>query len=116
MTTPTRHRLQFAQRIRRVRTRVRGTADRPRLAIFRGGRSMAAQLIDDTAGVTLASASDHGAPKRATVASAAAVGTALAAAANAAKISTAVLDRRGYRYHGRIRALAEAARAAGLAI
>ncbi len=116
MSIPIHHRPQFVQRIRRVRARLRGTAVRPRLAIFCGGRTTAAQLIDDVAGRTLASASDQREAKRGTVASAAAVGMALAAAAKRANISTAVLDRRGHRYHGRIRALADAVRNAGLVI
>lgn len=114
--TPTRHRPQFAQRIRRVRQVVCGTAARPRLAVFCGGRSTVAQLIDDVAGVTLASASDHGQAHPGTVASAGLVGAAVAAAAMQASITTAVLDRRGRRYHGRVKALADAVRAAGLTI
>ena len=116
MTTPTRHRPQFQQRTRRVRAVVAGTAERPRLAIFCGGRSTTAQLIDDLTGLTVASATDRVAAKRATVASATEVGTAIAHQAHAAKITAAVLDRRGRRYHGRVKALADAARAAGLTI
>jgi len=113
---PTRHTPQFEQRIRRVRQVVAGTAQRPRMAIFCGGRSTTVQLIDDVTGRTLASASDVKEAKRATVAGASVVGSLIAAAANQATIRTAVLDRRGRRYHGRVKAVAEAARAAGLSI
>lgn len=112
---PTRHRRQFTQRIRRVRRRLQGTAERPRLAVFIGGRTNAVQLIDDTVGRTLASASDrlangpHG-----TVASARVVGTLIAEAAKLQQLTTIVFDRRGRRYLGRVRAIADAARAAGL--
>lgn len=116
MHQPTRHRPQFQQRIRRVRSLIRGTAERPRLAVFCGARSTTAQLINDDERVTVASASDLGQAKRATVASATAVGTAIAAAAKQAHITAAVFDRRGRQYHGRVKALAEAARAAGLTI
>ena len=114
--TPTRHRNQFQQRIRRVRQVVSGTEQRPRLAVFCGGRSTSVQLIDDQAGRTLASASDRTEKQRATVASATLVGTAIALSALQAKITSSVLDRRGRRYHGRVKAIADAARAAGLRI
>ncbi len=106
----------------RVRKRVHGTAQRPRLCVFRSARHIYGQIIDDDAGVTLASASDLGAGAPATgdedgdgkQANARSVGRQLAQAAQAAGISTVVFDRAGYKYHGRIRALAEAAREAGL--
>lgn len=106
----------------RVRKRVHGTARRPRLCVFRSSRHIYCQIIDDDAGVTLASASDLGASAAATIdddgsgkrASARAVGRQLAQAAQDAGISAVVFDRAGYKYHGRVRALAEAARAAGL--
>jgi large subunit ribosomal protein L18 len=115
--TPTRHRPQFAQRTRRVRRRLQGTADRPRLAVFVGGRTNSVQLIDDTVGRTLTSASDQTQPQpHGTVRTAAAVGTAIGEAAAKQQIHRAVLDRRGRRYHGRVRAIAEAARTAGLTL
>ncbi len=106
----------------RVRKRVRGTAQRPRLCVFRSARHIYGQIIDDDAGVTLASASDLGAGAAAATdedgdgkqANARAVGRQLAQAAQAAGISAVVFDRAGYQYHGRVRALAEAAREAGL--
>ncbi len=106
----------------RVRKRVRGTAQRPRLCVFRSARHIYGQIIDDDTGVTLASASDLGSNAAAAgdddgsgkQGSARAVGRQLAEAAQAAGISTVVFDRAGYRYHGRVRALAESAREAGL--
>lgn len=99
----------------RIRRKVSGTAARPRLAVFRSLQHIYAQLIDDAAGRTLASASDMKlAAKGSRTDSAAAVGKALAEAAKAAGVTSAVFDRGGYRYHGRVKALAEAARAGGL--
>ncbi len=106
----------------RVRRRVHGTAQRPRLCVFRSASHIYGQIIDDDAGVTLASASDLGGSAAAVSdddgegkrAHARAVGRQLAEAAQAAGISTVVFDRAGYQYHGRVRALAEAARQAGL--
>ena len=106
----------------RVRKRVHGTAQRPRLCVFRSAKHIYGQIIDDDAGVTLASAGDLGATAASATdddgdgkqARARAVGRQLAEAAQAAGISTVVFDRAGYRYHGRVRALAEAAREAGL--
>lgn len=106
----------------RVRKRVHGTARRPRLCVFRSAKHIYGQIIDDDAGVTLASASDLGSNAAATTeedgsgkrASARAVGRQLAQVAREAGISTVVFDRAGYQYHGRVRALAEAARDGGL--
>ncbi|CAN5549092.1 50S ribosomal protein L18 [soil metagenome] len=102
----------------RVRKKVHGTAARPRLAVFRSNRHITAQIIDDRAGRTLASASTVEAALRddgtATVAAATRVGEVLAERAKAADITTVVFDRGGFRYHGRVAALAEAARTAGL--
>ena len=92
-------------------------AERPRLSIFRSNKNIYAQLIDDVAGVTLASASslDENVSEDATkVEQATAVGKAIAEAAKAKNISTVVFDRSGYLYHGRIQALADAARENGL--
>lgn len=102
----------------RVRKRVHGTAERPRLAVFRSLNHIYGQIIDDDRGVTLAAASDlNGAASDggAKLQRAAAVGAQLAQAAQAAGVTAVVFDRGGYRYHGRVRALAEAAREAGLA-
>ena len=96
-------------RQRRVRAKIAGTASRPRLSIFRSNRYLYAQLIDDAAGRTLASVSDL---SKAT--SDRALGEALAAKAKAKKIKSIVFDRGGYRYAGRIKVLAEGARAGGL--
>jgi large subunit ribosomal protein L18 len=106
------------RRHRRIRKKVSGTAQRPRLAVFRSNRHIHAQLIDDTAGVSLASASTLDESLRSSATSncdaAAAVGRLLAQRASAAGISGAVFDRGGFMYHGRVAALADAAREAGL--
>ena len=99
----------------RVRKRVTGTAERPRLAVFRSNRHIYAQLIDDAAGHTLASAGSRTAPGDGDKSAAAKrVGTDLAAKAKAAGITTVVFDRGGFQYHGRVKALADAAREGGL--
>ena len=106
-----------ARRRRRVRGKVTGTAERPRLAVFRSNVGIYAQLIDDSEGKTLASASSLGLPKSfkgTKTAQAAEVGKRLAAAAEKAEIKTCVFDRAGYLYHGRVKALAEGAREGGL--
>jgi large subunit ribosomal protein L18 len=100
-----------------VRTKVHGTAARPRLAVFRSNRYIYAQLIDDDSGVTIAAASsreDALAGNRLTVDTAVAVGKLVAARAKDAGIESVVFDRGGYQYHGRIRGVAEGARQAGL--
>src|SRR4051812_32011451 len=105
------------RRHRRVRGKVRGTAERPRLYVFRSNKGIFAQLIDDDAGRTLAAASWMELPKsfkgdkseQATE-----VGKRLAAAAKKAGIEGVVFDRGGYLYHGRVKALAEGAREGGL--
>jgi len=104
------------RRHRRVRGKVAGTAERPRLAVFRSNRGIFAQLIDDEAGRTLASASWLAlkTAKGNKTEQAAAVGAALATAARGAGIDTCVFDRGGYLYHGRVKALADAAREGGL--
>jgi len=106
-----------ARRHRRIRGKVSGTAERPRLNVFRSNRGIEAQLIDDGAGKTLASASHLGLPKSFKgdkSAQAEAVGKALAAAAKKAGIEACVFDRGGYLYHGRVKALADGAREGGL--
>jgi len=104
------------RRHRRVRAKVSGTAERPRLAVYRSNRSIAAQLIDDGAGRTLAAASsqDKSLAKTARADAPAAVGKLVAERAKAAGIATVVFDRGGYLYHGRVKALADAARENGL--
>jgi large subunit ribosomal protein L18 len=105
------------RRHKRVRKGVSGTAERPRLVVFRSNRGIEAQLVDDLAGKTLAAASSLGLAKSFKgnkVAQAAEVGKALASAAKSAGIETAVFDRGGYLYHGRVKALADAAREGGL--
>ena len=103
------------RRHRRVRGKIAGTAERPRLLVFRSNRGISAQLIDDDAGRTLASASWQGLnasgskTDQATV-----VGKALAEAAKKAGVERCVFDRGGYLYHGRVKALAEGAREGGL--
>ncbi len=109
-------------RHRRIRSKVRGTASRPRLTVFRSAKHISAQLIDDVAGKTLLTVTDKhlGSPVKATkehtqkVAVATAVGTMIAEKAKAKNISSVVYDVAGYRYHGRVKALAEGARAGGL--
>jgi large subunit ribosomal protein L18 len=105
------------RRHRRVRGKVRGTAERPRLAVFRSNRGIFAQLIDDSSGKTLAGASWMGLPKSFKgdkSEQAAAVGKLLAAEAKKAGIGPVVFDRGGYLYHGRVKALADGAREGGL--
>jgi large subunit ribosomal protein L18 len=111
----------FARRQRRNRAQIAGKANgRPRLSVFRSGKHIYAQVIDDTAGRTLAAASTldtaiKGSIKTgANVGAATAVGKLLAERAVAAGIKAVVFDRGGYLYHGRIKALADAAREAGL--
>ena len=104
------------RRHRRVRGKVAGTAERPRLAVFRSNLGISAQLIDDQAGKTLASASWQGLSKFEgnKTDQAKEVGKVLAANATAAGVGTCVFDRGGYLYHGRVKALAEGAREGGL--
>lgn len=104
-----------ARRHRRVRARISGTAARPRLVVFRSLAHIEAQLVDDVAGRTLVAVNDRQLKTKGTKTErATAVGTALAAKAVAAKLTTVVFDRGGYQYHGRVKALADAARAGGL--
>ena len=109
----------FDRRRRRVRTALRARASgKPRLSVHRSGRHIYAQVIDDTAGKTLAAAStldkDLKGKTAATTAGAAAVGKALAERAKKAGVSRVVFDRGGFLFHGRVKALAEAAREGGL--
>jgi large subunit ribosomal protein L18 len=104
------------KRRRRVRAKVRGTAERPRIAVFRSNRGIFAQLIDDDAGRTLAAVNWTEADLRGLkpMEQATRVGELIAERGKAAGIETAVFDRGGYRYHGRVKALAEGAREGGL--
>ena len=104
------------RRHRRIRGKVAGTAERPRLAVFRSNKGIFAQLIDDETGRTLAGASWLGLKgfKGNRIDQAAEVGKAVAAAAKKAGIESVVFDRGGYLYHGRVKALAEGAREGGL--
>jgi large subunit ribosomal protein L18 len=108
-----------ARRHHRVRKRVSGTAARPRLAVFRSNRHIAAQVIDDVSGRTLAAASSLEAGVRSAGttgnrSASGAVGKALAERALAAGVTKVAFDRGGFLYHGRVAALADAAREAGL--
>lgn len=101
----------------RIRRKLRGTTERPRLAVFRSVAHIYAQVIDDSAGSTLVSASSvdkDGKTNGGNVAAAKAIGKLVAERAKEKGIQRVVFDRGGYQYHGRIKALADAARAAGL--
>jgi len=115
MTVATRPAKRLKRR-RRVRAKITGTAERPRISVFRSNRGVFAQLIDDTSGRTLAAVnwteSDLKTLPRMEQAKRA--GELLAERAKAAGVESAVFDRGGYRYHGRVRALAEGAREGGL--
>ena len=107
------------RRHRRVRKKIHGTAARPRLAVFRSNKHLSVQLIDDDAGTTLAAASTTEADLRsagngASVEAAKRVGTLIGERAKTAGIDKVVFDRGGFAYHGRIAAVASAAREAGL--
>jgi large subunit ribosomal protein L18 len=102
------------RRHRRVRSKVAGTAERPRLAVFRSNRGISAQLVDDESGRTLAWTGLPKSFKGNKSAQAAEIGKRLAASASKAGVETCVFDRAGYLYHGRVKALAEAAREGGL--
>jgi large subunit ribosomal protein L18 len=108
---------QRLKRRRRVRAKVRGSAERPRISVFRSNRGIFAQLVDDEGGRTIASVNwteadldGLGRMEQATRA-----GALLADRAKAAGVETAVFDRGGYKYHGRVKALADGAREGGLA-
>jgi large subunit ribosomal protein L18 len=107
---------QRMRRRRRVRAKVRGTAERPRLSVFRSNKGVQAQLVDDVAGHTLAAAAWTEPDLRVLdrTEQARRAGELVAKRAREAGIETCVFDRGGYRYHGRVRALAEGAREGGL--
>jgi large subunit ribosomal protein L18 len=111
--TPTTSRELRKRRHARVRAQVKGTAERPRLTVFRSNRFVSVQLIDDTVGKTIAAA--HGREfKGSQSVQAASVGSAIAKKAKTAGITAIVFDRGGYRYGGQVKALADAAREGGL--
>ena len=107
---------QRTVRHRRIRARVTGTEQRPRLAVFKSNRYIYAQLIDDERGVTLAEANSRSASGSTPRERAAAVGKEIAARAKGKKITAAVFDRGGFLYAGHIKALADGAREGGLAV
>ncbi|TDL60773.1 50S ribosomal protein L18 [Paenibacillus amylolyticus] len=119
ITKPDKNKARLKRHLR-VRKKIQGTAARPRLNVFRSGKHMYAQIIDDVAGVTIASAStvdkelSPDIKNGASVESARKVGELVAKRAKDKGVSNIVFDRSGYLYHGRIAALAEAAREAGL--
>ena len=117
MTVKTRPEARLKRR-RRVRAKVRGSAERPRISVFRSNRGIAAQLIDDDAGRTLAAVNWTEAELRELdpTEQAHKAGELLAQRAQAAGVKVAVFDRGGYRYHGRVQALAEGAREGGLTL
>ena len=98
----------------RIRKSVNGTAERPRLSVFRSNKQIYVQVINDVDGRTLASASSIGMEAMPKIEQAAKVGALVAEKAKAAGITSVVFDRNGYLYHGRVKALADAAREAGL--
>ena len=116
-----RHKKAALRRKRHVRRKVAGTADRPRLSVFRSNRHIYAQLIDDTVGATLAAASTKSellrdqVPQASNQKAAEAVGETLAKMALDVGIKCACFDRNRYKYHGRVKSLADAARKTGLA-
>ena len=106
-----------ARRHSRVRRRIRGTGERPRLAVYRSNKYIYAQVIDDIDGRTIAAASSQEPDlrsKRLTVETASKVGELVASRAKEAGVDTVVFDRAGYKFHGRVKALADAAREQGL--
>jgi large subunit ribosomal protein L18 len=104
---------QRDRRHRRVRAKISGTATTPRLAVFKSNRFISVQLIDDTKGMTIASSHGRSFPGALSIQSQA-VGKAIAKEAGAKGITSVVFDRGGYNYAGQVKALAEAAREAGL--
>jgi large subunit ribosomal protein L18 len=104
------------RRRRRVRAKIRGSAERPRLSVFRSNRGISAQLVDDDRGATVAAVSwtEPELRKLSSLDGAKRGGELLAARAKEAGVTSCVFDRAGYRYHGRVRALAEGAREGGL--
>jgi len=117
MTVVTKHKARLKRR-RRVRAKVVGTAERPRISVFRSNRGIQAQLVDDLAGHTLAAVSWTESDLRSLkpMERAAKAGEVLAERAKAAGVDTAVFDRGGYRYHGKVKAFADGVREGGLKV
>ena len=117
MTVKTRPAARLKRR-RRVRAKIVGTAERPRISVFRSNRGIAAQLIDDSAGRTLAAVTWTEADLRGLgrMEQAGKAGELLAQRAQAAGVETVVFDRGGYQYHGRVKALADGVREGGLTV
>ena len=115
MTVKTKSQSRLRRR-RRVRAKVRGTSERPRLSVFRSNRGIGAQLIDDVAGHTVAAVNwtEGDLKSLKSMEQASKAGQLLAERAKAAGVESAVFDRGGYRYHGRVKALADGAREGGL--
>lgn len=113
-TTAAKNHAKKLRRARRVRSRVQGTTLAPRLSVMRSAKHISAQIIDDSTGKTLASASDKGLKAGNPTELAKEVGKVLAKNAVEAKITRVVFDRGAYRYHGRVAALANGAREGGL--
>ena len=111
MTTKIERRIKIKYR---VRNKVSGTAERPRMSVFRSNKQIYVQVIDDLKGMTLASASSLGMEAMPKIQQATKVGELIAKKAQEAGITTVVFDRNGYLYHGRVKAVAEAARNGGL--
>ena len=105
---------RFQRRKQRVRAKVKGTAERPRLSVYRSVRYIYASLIDDVQGVTIASATDRTMKSGTKIERATEVGKQIAAAAKDKNVSSVVFDRGGRLFHGRVKAVAEAAREGGL--
>ena len=117
MTVKTKQATRLKRR-RRVRAKITGTAERPRISVFRSNRGIAAQLVDDIAGHTLAAVSWTEASLRdkAPMEQATAAGRLLAERAQKAGVTSAVFDRGGYQFHGRVKAFAEGVREGGLTV
>jgi large subunit ribosomal protein L18 len=108
-------RFHFLRRAHRTRARIRGTESRPRLTVFRSLRYIYAQVINDESGVTIVSSSDRAINAKGTaIEKASAVGADIAEKAKKAGITQVVFDRGAYKFHGRVKAIADAAREAGL--
>jgi large subunit ribosomal protein L18 len=115
MSTKTKPQARLRRR-RRVRAKIRGTAERPRLSVFRSNRGIGAQLIDDVKGHTVAAVNwtEDDLKSLGSMEQAKRAGELLAERAKAAGVETCVFDRGGYRYHGKVKALADGARETGL--
>lgn len=114
MGKPTSRSEKRQRRHLRVRKKVAGTAERPRLVVYRSLKHIYAQLVDDTTSRTLATVSDHAVSDGKKTEKSAEVGRQIAARAKDAGITRVVFDRAGYKYHGRVKAVADGAREAGL--